>query len=117
MLEPRRKADMSDGDVVEDNVETQGAPCEVLAHEAGNTLTLRDELRGVELRNYGLEYLVHNRGENTLVVVLAQGPVDGREGVDVRLGKDTAGDINHLKVFAVTCLVVDSVVQLVSIAI
>lgn len=49
---------MGDGDVVEDEVESRRSPGQVLAHEPGDHLSLGDELRGVELRDDGLEDFV-----------------------------------------------------------
>lgn len=46
-----------------------------------------------------LEDFVDDRGEDSLVVVLAQGAVNGGEGINAGTGKDTAGDVDHLEIF------------------
>lgn len=52
-----REGDVRDRHVVEHEVEAPRAHREVLAHEARHHLTLRDELRRVELCDDGLEHL------------------------------------------------------------
>ena len=52
-----REGDVRDGDVVEHEVEAPRAHRQVLAHQARHHLALRDELRGVELRDDALEHL------------------------------------------------------------
>jgi hypothetical protein len=61
-----------DGDVFEGNVELAGALEQVGADLVGDGLTLGDELGGVELGDNGLEDLVTNGREDTLIVVEAQ---------------------------------------------
>lgn len=60
---------MCNGNILEGNVELVGALEQVGADLVGDSLTLGDELGGVELRNDGLEDFVTNGGQNTLVVV------------------------------------------------
>ena len=61
-----------DGDVLEGNVELGGAAGEVGTNTLRDGLALGDELGGVKLGNYGLEDLVADGGQNTLVVVDAE---------------------------------------------
>ena len=84
--------------IVEQNVEARGSPREVVPHELGNHLSLGDQLAGVELGDDALKHLVDNRGEDTLVVVLAEGPVDLGQRRDIRPREHTAGDVNHLEI-------------------
>lgn len=56
-------------DVLEGNIELIGALQEVGADFVGDSLTLGDELSGVELRNDSLEDFVTNGRQNTFVVV------------------------------------------------
>lgn len=63
---------MRDGDVLEGNVELGGALAEVGADALGDGLALGDELGRVELGDDGLEDLVSDGGEDSLIVVLAE---------------------------------------------
>ena len=49
-----REGHVDDRDIVEDNVEAGSALDQVLADQAGDTVTLGDELRGIELGDDGL---------------------------------------------------------------
>lgn len=63
---------MGDGNVLESDVELGGALEELGADAGGNLFTLGDELGGVELGDNGLEDLVSDGGEDSLVVVLSE---------------------------------------------
>ena len=63
---------VGDGHVLERDVELGRALGQVRADALRDGLALRDELGGVELRDDGLEDLVADRGEDALVVVLAE---------------------------------------------
>jgi hypothetical protein len=63
---------VGDGDVLEGNVELAGALEQVGADLVGDGLALGDELGGVELGDDGLEDLVTDGGEDTLIVVEAE---------------------------------------------
>ena len=63
---------MCDGDVLEGNVELARALEQVRADLVGDGLALGDELGGVELGDDGLEDLVTNGREDTLIVVEAE---------------------------------------------
>jgi len=62
-------------------------------------VTLGDELTSVKLGNYGLEDLIDDRGEDTLIEILAKGAENVGELVDIRPGEDTQGDVHHLKIW------------------
>ena len=66
------KGHVGDGDVLEGDVELGGAARQVAADALGDGLALGDELGGVELGDDGLEDLVADGGEDTLVVVDAE---------------------------------------------
>lgn len=89
----------SQGDVVQQNVESRRSYHQVLSHEPTDALTLGDELTGVELCHDGLQHFVHDRRKHTLVVIGAEGTVDNRESINAGTGEDTAGDIDHLKIY------------------
>lgn len=72
------KGHVGDGDVLEGDVELGGALDQVVADPLGDGLTLGDELGGVELGDDGLEDLVTDGREHTLVVVLTEGLKGGR---------------------------------------
>jgi hypothetical protein len=61
-----------DGDVLEGDVELARALEQVGADLVGDGLALGDELGGVELGDDGLEDLVTDGGEDTLIVVEAE---------------------------------------------
>lgn len=63
---------MGDGHVLEGDVELGGTAGEVIADAVGDSLSLGDELGGVKLGDDGLEDLVTDRRENSLVVVCAE---------------------------------------------
>src|SRR5690242_14091655 len=90
---------MRQRDIVQQNVESSGTASELVSHQTRDILTLRDELRGVELRNYRLENLIHDGWQHTLVVVGAEGTVDLGKSVDAWPREHTAGDVDHLKIF------------------
>lgn len=62
-----------DGDVLEGDVELRRAAHQVRADAVRDGLSLRDELRGVELGDDGLEDFIPDGGEDTFVVVYAVG--------------------------------------------
>lgn len=57
-----------------------------------------DQLGGVELGHHRLEHLVDQRGQNSLVVVLAKGLVDSRQSRDAGSRQHSAGDVDHLQI-------------------
>lgn len=61
-----------DGNVLEGDVELAGAFHEVGADAVGDGFTLRDELGGVELGDYGFQDFVADRGKDSLIVVEAK---------------------------------------------
>ena len=63
---------MGDGDILEGNVELGSTAEEVGADAVGDGFTLGDEFGGIELGDDGLEDLVSDRGEYTLIVVLTE---------------------------------------------
>ena len=64
---------MRDGHIFKGDIELRG-PLEQVCADAGRYgFTLCDQLRGVELGNYGFEDFVTDRGEDTLVVVETEG--------------------------------------------
>lgn len=60
---------MGDGHVLQGNVELGGAAGQIGADALRDGLSLSDELCGVELGDDGLEDLVSNGGEDSLIVV------------------------------------------------
>jgi hypothetical protein len=60
---------VSDGDILEGDVELSGTLHQVGTDAVGDSFTLCDQLGGVELGHDGLEDFISNRGENTLVVI------------------------------------------------
>lgn len=62
-----------DGDVLEGDVELRRAAHQFRADAVRDGLSLRDELRGVELGDDGLEDFIPDGGEDTFVVVYAVG--------------------------------------------
>ena len=87
-----------DGNVVKLNVELGGTVNQLLADHHRHTLTLGDELRGVEASHNRLEHLVDDRGENTLVEVGTQVSVQLREVVAVGLVQHTERNVDRLKI-------------------
>lgn len=84
--------------VVEHDVEPCCSFGEVVTHEPGDILPLRDQLAGVELGHDALEHFVHNRGKHSFIVIGTQGAVDLRESVHTWTGEHPAGDVDHLQV-------------------
>ena len=73
-LPPERA--VRDGDVVQDEPELLCALGQLRVYAGGDELSLGDELPGVELGHHGLQDLVGDGGEHTVVVVDAEGGVD-----------------------------------------
>ena len=88
----------SKGDIIKHDVELGGSEREILSDQSGDVLTLGDKLGGVELGDNTLQDLVHNRWEDSLVVVGTEGSVDLWEGLDSWSGQDTAGNVDHLEI-------------------
>jgi hypothetical protein len=61
-----------DGDVFEGDVELVGALEEIGADTVRDSLTLGNELGGVELRDDGFEDFVTDGGEDSLIIVEAE---------------------------------------------
>ena len=74
---------MRDGDVLEGDVELGSASEEIGAYAGGDGFSLRDQFGGVELGDDGLEDFVANGGEDTLVVIKAE----GLEGESISMGQ------------------------------
>ena len=109
---------MGDGDVLKSDVKLLGALEEIGADAVGDSLTLGDELGGVELGDNGLQDLVSDRWEDTLIVVLTKVLakllvmrasfcnvylisylIDSWELLDVWSGQDSQGQADHLEIF------------------
>lgn len=89
---------VGDGDVVEGQVEVRPA-LDQLGLDARRDLgALAQELLGVVLRDDGLENLVADRGEDALVEVGTELPVELRQLLDDRTPEDAQLDVDHLKV-------------------
>jgi hypothetical protein len=63
---------MGDGDIFQGNVKFLGALEEVFADTVADSFTLGDEFSGIELCDDGFEDFVADRGENSLIVILAE---------------------------------------------
>lgn len=63
---------MGNGHVVQDEVEPQCSPLQIVAHETRHHFTLSDQLRRVELCHDRLEDLIDDGGENTLIIVCSE---------------------------------------------
>ncbi len=61
--------------------------------------TLSDQLAGVELRYNTLQNFIDDRWEDTFIIVLAKFTENGWDVIYGRLRKDTAGNVDHLKVY------------------
>jgi hypothetical protein len=88
----------SQGNIIESNVEACGTTSQVLADQTGNVLTLGDQLASVELSHDALQHLIDNRGQHTLIEILAQSAVDLGQSVHAGPGQDTASNVDHLQV-------------------
>lgn len=64
---------MRDRDILEGNVEFRRTLEQVGADACGHGFSLRDELGGVELGDYGFEDFIADGGQDTLIVVEAEG--------------------------------------------
>ncbi len=89
---------VGDGDVIENDVEFQGAFAEHVANLLGDLLSLRDELLGVVLSNDRLKHFVTNGGKNSLVVVRSDVVEDLWELGLERSEEDSESDVDSLQV-------------------
>lgn len=87
------------GDIVKCDIETCRSPGEVLSYKTCNTLSLRDELTGVELCNNTLQDLVHNGWKDSFVKIRPKRTVNLRQRLNIRPREDTTRYIDHLQVF------------------
>mmetsp|Transcript_168 Transcript_168/g.289 ORF Transcript_168/g.289 Transcript_168/m.289 type:complete len:208 (+) Transcript_168:537-1160(+) len=89
---------MGDGDILEEDVEETGTPPELVGNVDGDLVTLGEEFVGIVAGHDGLGTLVHDAGEDALVVVLAEALVHPDELVGIRLVQDTHANGNHLQI-------------------
>ena len=73
------ECEMRDGDVIQDDAELLRPLGQLLVNPGRDDLPVGDEFSGVELGNDGLQDLVGDGGEDTVVVVDAQSRVDACE--------------------------------------
>ena len=78
MREVPAEGEVGDGDVVQDDSELLRPADQIFPDLSAEVLSLSDQLSSIELSHHGLEDLVGDAGQNSLVVVLAQ------RGVNVR---------------------------------
>lgn len=62
-------------------------------------LSLSNQLTGIELRDDALQYLIHYRGQYSLVVVLAKVTIDAWKVRNIRSREHTTCDVDHLKIY------------------
>lgn len=70
-----------------------------IVDDGAYVFTLSDQLAGVELGNHALQDLVHNGRKDAFIIVLAKLAVDCGKGLCAWSGKDTAGNVDHLKIW------------------
>ena len=98
-----RELQVSDRDVVEDDVELQGAFAEDISDLLGHLLSLRDELFSIVLGNGCLEHLVTDGWQDSLVVVGANVIEDLREFALIRSEQDSECDVDCLQILSTRC--------------
>lgn len=96
ILLPERES--RDGYVIQLDVKVPSSINERLTNQEGNALSLGDELRGVESRHDRLENFVHDRREDSLVIVQPELSVQRRQLKTIRLVQDTQRDVNRLQI-------------------
>jgi hypothetical protein len=84
--------------IVEQDVEPCGPLDKVFPHKSAHSFTLSDQLTRVELRDNSLQHLVHDRRQDTLIVIGSQSSVNCRQGLYTGSGENTTGDVDHLKI-------------------
>lgn len=92
------EGDVSNGNVVENEVEPPRPAGEVFTHKTGDHLALGDELGRVELGDDGFEDFVDDRREDAFVVVGTELSIAGETGVSKRgngIGKQERGECSH----------------------
>jgi hypothetical protein len=65
-------------------------------------VTLSDELSSVELGNNRFQDLIHNRRENSLIIIGAESAKDLGKLFNLRPGQHTKSDIHHLQIYSFT---------------
>ena len=93
-----RELEVSDGNIIEDDVEFKGAFGKDFSDLLRNFLSLRDELLGVVLGDDRLEHFVGDGGQNSLVVVVSDVVEDLGQLVLKRTEQNTKSDVNSLHV-------------------
>mmetsp|Transcript_28786 Transcript_28786/g.95670 ORF Transcript_28786/g.95670 Transcript_28786/m.95670 type:complete len:221 (+) Transcript_28786:515-1177(+) len=100
LLVLRAEVQVSDGNVVEQNVEVAGTSDNTLSDHAAHQLALDDQLGGIVLGNDALQDLIDDAGKNLLVVVGAELPVDLGQLPGVGPGQAAQRDVDHLQILA-----------------
>lgn len=80
----RERETYSKRDIIEQDVEPRSSPRQLVPHKPRHILTLRNQLRSIELRNYALQHFIDNRREHPLVEVRPERAVYLRQGIDSR---------------------------------
>lgn len=89
---------VSDGHIIENNKEVSESVVETLSNSCGHLFSLGQKLVGVVTGNYGLEHFVHNRGEDSSVVVPSVLSVNVVKLSGVRSKQHSQAEVNHLQV-------------------
>uniref|UniRef100_A0A480HAH8 Prohibitin-2 n=1 Tax=Sus scrofa TaxID=9823 RepID=A0A480HAH8_PIG len=93
------EAQLSDGDIVQDEAEVLGPLRQLPSDQQGHLGPLGDQLGGVELGHHTLEHLVDNGGQHSLLIVQPQALVHAGQLHGVGSGQHPQGDVHHLQVF------------------
>jgi len=91
---------ISDSNVIKDNVEFKGAFAKIFTDLPGDLLSLSDELLGVVLSDDGLEHLIGDGWENTLVVIDTSVVVDLGELILLGSEQKSQSDVNILEILS-----------------
>lgn len=95
-----RELQISDRNIIENNVEFKGAFAENITDLGGHLLSLGDKLLSVVLGDDRLEHLVGDGGQDTLVVIRTDVVVDLGQFCLVWAEKDSKSDVNCLQVLS-----------------
>jgi len=70
---------LSEGNIVQFNVEFGGSRGELVSDESGDQCSLSNQLTCIELSDDTFEDLIDNGRKNSFIIILSEGSIDGRQ--------------------------------------
>lgn len=94
------ETEVSNGDIVEHDVEISQPSLQSLLDGVTHILSLSDQLVGVVEGHHRLEDLIDDRGKNSSIIVKTQVPVDRVNLISLWSEQDSQTDVDGLKIYS-----------------